>query len=337
MSRSVVNYLPKLIAELDVIHQNEVRERNVFKARAYAKVLGQLRALTKPVHTIEDLEGVSGIGENIRAKIQEIIVTGALQAAEDIKNDPKSTLVQDLMAIYGVGPVKAKALMDDKKLGLQSMTDLRAALIQQPDLLNDKQKIGLKYVEDMKLRIPRSEVETHERVITKAFKDVDERFVVSVVGSYRRQAANSGDIDVLVTFHVDETLSESDASRLFLETVTKLKSTSYIIDVLALGNKKCMAFAKLGAVGSKARRLDILLTPPKEYPFALMYFTGSDKFNVQFRKKTLEQGYSLSEHGLKRVELKDEALRNTKDINDIASERDIFTYFNIPYVSPEQR
>jgi DNA polymerase beta len=215
------------------------------------------------------------------------------------------------------------------------MTDLRAALIQQPDLLNDKQKIGLKYVEDMKLRIPRSEVETHERIITKAFNDVDGRFVVSVVGSYRRQAVNSGDIDVLVM--LPETVSEKDASMLFLETVTKLKSNAYIIDVLALGNKKCMAFTKLEASGSKARRLDILLTPPNEYPFALMYFTGSDKFNVQFRKKTLEQGYSLSEHGLKRVELKDEALRNVKDVNDIVSERDIFTFFNIPYVSPEKR
>jgi DNA polymerase beta len=332
---SVVNYLPKLINELDIIHQNEVRERNVFKARAYAKVLGQLRVLTKPVNTIEDLEGVSGIGENIRAKIQELLSTGTLQAAEDIKNDPKATFSQDLMTIYGVGPVKAKALMDDAKLGLQSMEDLRAALIQHPDLLNDKQKIGLKYVEDMKLRIPRSEVETHERVITQAFKDVDERFVVSVVGSYRRQAVNSGDIDVLVM--LPQTVSMSDASRLFLETVTKLKSTAYIIDVLALGNKKCMAFTKLGADDSKARRLDILLTPPNEYPFALMYFTGSDKFNVQFRKKTLEQGYSLSEHGLKHVELKDEGLRNAKDPNDIKSEHDIFTFFNIPYVSPEKR
>jgi DNA polymerase/3'-5' exonuclease PolX len=81
----------------------------------------------------------------------------------------------------------------------------------------------------------------------------------------------------------------------------------------------------------KARRLDLLLTPPEEYAYALLYFTGSDKFNILFRKKAIEKGYSLSEHGFKKLNTKVETPPYMED------ERNIFTFLDIPYVTPNKR
>jgi DNA polymerase/3'-5' exonuclease PolX len=104
----------------------------------------------------------------------------------------------------------------------------------------------------------------------------------------------------------------------------------YVTDVLAQGPKKFMGIAKLTS-RSKARRIDILLTPEDELPYALLYFTGSDAFNVAMRKHALERGYSLSEHGLKRI--RDDVPISPK----MSSERDIFTFLDYRYVVPEGR
>jgi DNA polymerase/3'-5' exonuclease PolX len=327
---SQANILPVIIDELDVMRKEMLREKNVFKARAYNNVITQLKELDrqgKIVHGFEDLQGISGIGDRIHAKIQEIIDTGKLAVAEKIKGKPETKFSEELMNIYGIGPVKAKSLIADKNLNLKSIVDLRKAVSESPILLNDKQKIGLRHYEDLLLRIPRSEMEEHETYIKNHFNFVNSHFKVTVVGSYRRKAASSGDIDVLVTLPSNVPLKT--ATNLFAEAITKLKTNMYITDVLALGDKKCMAVCRLSK--HKARRLDILLTPPSEYPYAMLYFTGSDKFNIQFRRKTLEKGYSLSEHGLKKVD------DSVADPPEMKTEKDIFDFFKIPYVQPEYR
>ena len=48
------------------------------------------------------------------------------------------------------------------------------------------------------------------------------------------------------------------------------------------------------------RRIDIMYTKPQEYPFAILYFTGSMEFNVKMRGELLEKGLSLNEYGIKR-------------------------------------
>ena len=37
------------------------------------------------------------------------------------------------------------------------------------------------------------------------------------------------------------------------------------------------------------RRIDIMYTKPEEYPFAILYFTGSGDFNVKMREYALEK------------------------------------------------
>ena len=46
------------------------------------------------------------------------------------------------------------------------------------------------------------------------------------------------------------------------------------------------------------RHLDIVETTKEDYPFAILYFTGSGPFNVKMRKNALDQGYSINEYAM---------------------------------------
>ena len=327
-----VDFKPIMIDALDILSKNELKERNVYKVRAYTKVIGQLKNTQGPIYSVEDLDklNIEGIGKSIKDKLDEIILTGQLKAAVIINNNPETILFEELIKIYGVGPVKAKALIADKKINIKSIDDLRKELITNPDLLNDKQKIGLKHIEDIQKRIPRHEIVEHENKIEQLFNDEYTDFIITIVGSYRRGLQTSGDIDVLVTVPLDIVHDEKTILKHFKNVVENMSKSGYITDILALGSKKCMAFVKLDST-KPARRLDILYTVPEEYPYALLYFTGSDKFNIKFRRQTLEQGYSLSEHGVKKTR------NDVKPLTPIHTEKDLFEFFGITYVEPNNR
>lgn len=44
------------------------------------------------------------------------------------------------------------------------------------------------------------------------------------------------------------------------------------------------------------RRMDILWVPFNQYPFGVLYFTGSGFFNIQMRRIALEKGFTLNEY-----------------------------------------
>ena len=128
-----------------------------------------------------------------------------------------------------------------------------------------------------------------------------------------------------------------DAGAALADYVTALKAAGYIKEVLAQGDHKCLAVAALPvAAGSavkakaKARRLDLLVTPPAEFPFAVFYFTGCDTFNVRVRSHALERGFTLNEHALTHVS-------TGYNVTGIKTERDIFTVLKLRYVEPVDR
>jgi DNA polymerase/3'-5' exonuclease PolX len=186
--------------------------------------------------------------------------------------------------------------------------------------------MGLKYVADFEERIPRKEMNAHKEYLEKVISSIDPKFTFEITGSYRRGLPSSGDIDVLIN-HTDDPLNVEE---LFREVLTKLKDAKYITDVFAEGGKKCLAVCRLPR-RKKYRRIDLLYTNKKEYPFALLYFTGDASFNVAMRNHCLSMGYSLSEHGLK-----DDA--TGKFIDTLATtEEDIFKFVGFPYVEPTKR
>lgn len=316
-----------LIDSLEKLHKKEVASKETWKAKAYLKVINQLKAKDGPVHNFDDLKDVNGVGKGLKDKIVEYLETGAMHQLIDYNADGSIKIITDLMKVHGIGAVKAKELVE--KHGIQSVNDLKT----RSELLNDIQKLGLKYCEDFEKRIPRTEMEKHEIHIINVVKSIDPKLIVTLTGSYRRQLPDSGDVDVLIT-HPDD---PEDFKPIFTAIIEKLqtvnKGHAYIKDLFALGIKKCMAVCKLPRYKT-SRRIDLMYTRKHEYPFALMYFTGSGDFNVRLRNLALSKGYSLSEYGLKYV--KGENKGGFVE-HQFESEKDIFVYLGLCYIEPQNR
>ena len=279
-----------------------------FRARAYQKAQETIMAYPDDITDPKQLQGLPGIGTTIMKKMNEYVETGTLNVLEREKNNPVNILAD----IYGVGPKKAKELVEK---GITTIAQLRE---RQDELLNETQKIGLKYYEDILKRIPRKEIDEYKALFLNIVPSME------IVGSYRRGAQESGDIDVIIT---------SSDPKIFGQFLDKLIRDGIIIHVLSRGPTKCLVVAKLHP-DSVARRIDFLYTTPEEYPFAVLYFTGSKIFNTVMRNRAQQLGYTMNEHGIySMIEKK----KGPKVDKVFADERSIFAFLGLRYKEPEER
>ena len=193
-----------------------------------------------------------------------------------------------LLDIYGIGPKKGKELVD---AGIKNIDELRK---RKDELLNNIQKVGLFYYEDIITRIPRAEIKQYEKMLNTIFDKIKKSSndKLEIVGSYRRGNLTSGDIDIIITGNV---------SSIYVELVDNLIKSGIIIKVLSKGASKTLVIAKLPNENT-VRRLDFLFSPPDEFAFAILYFTGSKFFNTVMRQHALKLGYTFNEHGIYNLE-----------------------------------
>ena len=289
-----------------------------FRARAYQKAQETLMAYPDDIYTTSQLKGKPGIGPTIIDKLDEYIKTGTLRVLEKEKTNP----INILSDIYGVGPKKAQELVD---ANIKTIDELRT---RQDELLNDTQKIGLKYYEQILERIPRTEIEQYEKIFTEHFDKVAKNFPDSkfeIVGSYRRGAQTSGDIDVIIT---------GKTGGIYNAFVDELLKTKIILEVLSRGSSKTLVIAKLPGLENMARRIDFLYSPPNEFPFAILYFTGSKAFNTVMRQYALDKGYTFNEHGIYKLENKKKGAKIEKGFK---TEKDIFDFLGLQFKTPIER
>jgi DNA polymerase/3'-5' exonuclease PolX len=318
------DYKETIIDSLEVLRKRDVADKAVFSARAYAKVITQLKNYNGTITEYDDVKNIEGIGAKMEKKIKEILETGSLAAAEKARELYNIDALDALQNIYGVGPAKATDLV---KAGIVSISQLREEIKSNPKLLNDKQKIGLKYYEELLERIPRTEMEEHRDILQTLLPDEMTEYDTEIVGSFRREATNSGDIDVLirVPFNADAKTAKAN-----LELYVKmLEGFGYIEEILALGEHKCMAISRM--YNGKARRLDLLMTPDEEYAYSILYFTGSDRFNVAFRQYAIDKGYTLNEHTLTPIKA------GVQTPPYMKTEKDIFKFLGLRYIDPSKR
>jgi DNA polymerase/3'-5' exonuclease PolX len=324
----------KVLNSLEILRIRDLQSGEKFSALAYTKAIRELKKLDS-ITSIKDVEGVAGVGKKIKEKVKEILETGSLEAATKAMTELKIDVYQDLLKVHGIGPAKAKDLIEKHKIS--SVEDLK----KHPELLTESQKLGLKYYEDSLERIPRKEMEQHEK---KILGFLPEGIKGIIVGSYRRGLESSGDIDVLIK--VPEKYSKKESKGLFENIVEKMIDADYMIDILSQGEKKVLGYVRIK--DGKVRRIDLLATPEKEYAYAVLYFTGSDTFNVAFRKYALLKGYTLNEYGFKIKPLHGISERNSehglkkkkeasKDIPEIKTEMGIFNFLGLQYKNPKDR
>jgi len=293
-----VDHKENIIKYLKTMRNNA---ENTFQIRAYEKVIKNLEKIKEPILNYEQIENIDGAGKKTKLKFKEIIETGKLKAADMVaKNDIKSELLQ----VYGIGPKKAKDLVDKYKI--KSIEDLRQKSSKDPEILTEAQKIGLSCYEDLLERIPRSEMLEHKKILNLKKRG-------EIVGSFRRKEESSGDIDVMLNMTNEE----------FEKFIDNLIKKKYINYILAKGDKKMLGICSIE--GGKYRRLDLIRNSPDEYPYMILYFTGSAKFNVAFRQHCLTLGLSLNEHSF------------TPRVEGLKTEKDIFKHVGLEFVEPENR
>jgi len=323
-----MDYKETIIQALDILRKRDLADKQPFKARAYQTVITALKQRQEPVISFEDVKSMKGLGTQIEKKIKEILETGQLRSAEKAKALYPIEALTAFQNIYGVGPAKATDLT---KQGFRTIQELRTELIKNPKLLNDKQTVGLKYYEQLLERIPREEMMEHQDIIFHYLKP----FTAEIVGSFRRGLQTSGDIDVLIRVPK----GTKEVKQHLAQIVENLKKAGYIEEVLAIGEHKCMAICRRDEA-SVARRLDLLMTPEEEYAYSVLYFTGSDRFNVAFRQHALNKGYTLNEHALTKVTSpREHALTPTesKPVPQMESEENIFRFLGLRYIPPTER
>ena len=245
---------------------------------------------------------------------------------------PEVKSLMELTKVYAIGPAKAKDLYTKYKI--ITINELKQQVIENPDIINNKQKIGLRYYSDLEQRIPRKEIERYETELLSIASSLDKNVKLSINGSYRRGLANSGDIDILIT-----SIKGSDTSLIRKEYIELLKQKGIIIETLASGKKKFMGLATLSNYGyTTVRHLDIIDTKLEEFPFAQLYFTGSGGFNSYMRGVALTKGYCLNEYCLShkktKIPVNTQEILTTINKPVFETEQDIFKFLEMSYVEP---
>jgi DNA ligase (NAD+) len=315
-------YNEEFIDLMEKLNSIMLKQGEPFRARAYQKAQETIMAYPDDIYSTSQLKGKPGIGPTIMDKLDEYVKTGTLRVLEREKTNP----INILGDIYGVGPKKAQELVN---AGVKTIDELR---VRQNDLLNDIQKVGLRYYEQIQERIPRSEIEEFKEIFKGIFEEAakgspDAKY--EIVGSYRRGAETSGDIDVIIT---------GNTGVVYKKFVDDLLKTGIILEILSRGPSKTLVIARLP--GSKegkeriARRIDFLYTPPDEFAFAILYFTGSKIFNTVMRQYGLDKGYTFNEHGIYKLENKKKGAKVEKEFK---TEKDIFDFLGLQFKTPIER
>jgi DNA polymerase beta len=323
-----------IIDNFNILLETRIKNKeNKFSIMHYRKFINEVKNLDdKYFKTFEEINNKIKFGKKIGEKVKELYETGKINEVEEIKtlenfNDNRQKVLEDFIRIWDLGMSKAQKLYDEYDIkSLNQLINLSDK--KKEELLTRNQIIGLKYLEDFEKRIPRKEMDKHNELLRKIFKKVSKDILYEVVGSYRREVETSGDIDVILTLTEN---SKEKINEIINKIVILLKEKEYIIEDLAQGSHKYMGVCKLSKK-SIPRRLDIIASTFNEYPFQILYFTGSPNVNIQMRNISLKYGYSLSQYGLK-----DKKTNKYIDLTNFKNEKDIFDFLKIKYLKPNER
>jgi DNA polymerase (family 10) len=303
----------------------ELQGENPFKCNAYhnaARAVEQLEGSLSEVIAAGKLGSVRNIGESIRHKIIALVQTGKLPYYEELRAKfPPG--VFDLLRVQGLGPKKVKALYEE--LGVDDLEKLKAVC--EADKVaklkgfgaKTQQKIleGISFLAQMGQRVRLDQALPLAQRLMEGLRDCPGIIRMEVCGSVRRRRETIRDIDILISSHKPGPIMK------------RFVGLPGVEQVIGHGETKSSVIVSAGAGrgGSIMMNADLRVVDDKQYPFALLYFTGSKEHNIVLRGRAIERGLKLNEYELagegKSVACKDEA--------------DIYKALDLDYIPPELR
>jgi DNA polymerase/3'-5' exonuclease PolX len=314
-----------------------INDDNGFRINAIVKGAKAIQEYDGIINSGKDCEkNIKGVGKSIGGRVDEIINTGTLAELscieaddegietylvenEAIKRQQKRNMVfiKALCRAHGMGPKRAKQYVD---MGLKSFDDVivahNAGTIKVPAAI----LVGMEYADDCEERIPRFEIDTFKYMFEQIRDLCFPNLIFEISGSYRRGQSHSGDIDLLIT--------DPNTNVSYLKEVKKVlyEHNIMVADLTKEGTVKYMAICQV-LEGMPCRRIDIRWINYESFGPGLLYFTGSQEFNIWMRNYAIAKGFSLSEYGLK----------EDKETHEASDEQYIFDLMAITYIPPYMR
>ncbi len=296
----------------------EIKGDNPFRIRAYRNAAQVIEdsadELATLVATDKDLSELAGIGQELAAKIAEIVASGTCAALEKLRGTLPPHIT-DLLTLPGLGPKRVRTLY--QKLDIGDLDALRQAAeggrIRELPGLGEKteQHIleALKAQANTSRRYLRALVRPYVDSLTNYLQAVKGVNRVTVAGSYRRGRETIGDVDLLVlTDHPPELMQA-------------FVSYDEVREVLAHGETKSSVTLKSGV------QVDVRVVPADSYGAALHYFTGSKAHNIAMRKRAQQRHWKLNEYGL----------FDGEQVVAGQTEEAVFAALDLPFIPPSLR
>jgi DNA polymerase (family 10) len=299
----------------------ELQGENPFKVRAYHNGARALEMLEGDLGTLvreDQLKGIPGIGEALREKITTLVTTGKLPYYEDLRAQFPPKLFE-LFDVSGLGPKKIKALYE--KLKVASLADLEKAC--KEDKVAGLDGFGAKTQEKLLHALATLEQGAGRHLASVAahasatllddLRAHPDTIRLSAGGSARRRNETVHDVDIIVSTKNPAAISQA------------FREHPLVASVLAAGDTKSSVMLSNGL------QADLRVVSDEEYPFALMYFTGSKEHNIVLRGLAQDRGWTLNEYRLAPVK------KAAAKIPKIREERDLYQLFGFDYIEPELR
>lgn len=296
----------------------DIEGANPFRVRAYrnaARVVSSLpRQVAEMVGEGADLSELPGIGEDLAAKMKDLVSTGTFSALKDEEQRLGGNLAE-MLGLGGLGPKRVKQLHD--VLGISTLSDLREAAVKGTlkQLPGFGPKTTLKILIALRQKnaskdhysLPRVEEQAHQ--LTSYLQKIAEVKKVVVAGSCRRQVETVRDLDILVT------------ARQGPKVMDHFVRYEDVRSVISKGDTRSTVVLRTGM------QVDLRVVPAVSYGAALTYFTGSKAHNIALRKMALKKGLKINEYGV---------FRGSKRIAG-KTEEEVYASVGLPYIEPELR
>ncbi|XP_052590390.1 DNA-directed DNA/RNA polymerase mu isoform X3 [Peromyscus californicus insignis] len=280
--------------------------------------------------------------------LSELLEHGTCEEVEQVRSSERHQTMKLFTQVFGVGVKTANRWYQE---GLRTLDELR----EQPQRLTHQQKAGLQYYEDLSTPVGRADAEALQQLVAAAVRQTLPGATVTLTGGFRRGKLEGHDVDFLIT-HPEEGQevgllprvmsqlqrqglvlyhqyhrSHLDSAHLLRQNYTMdAFERSFCILCLPQPPHAALVGGLQPCPAWRAVRVDLVVTPSSQFPFALLGWTGSQLFERELRRfSRQEKGLWLNSHGLFDPE--------RKTFFHATSEEDIFRLLGLKYLPPEQR
>ncbi|XP_044721935.1 DNA polymerase beta thumb domain-containing protein [Hirsutella rhossiliensis] len=340
------------IEELKSIRTLRLLQGDQIGVRAYSTSIATLAAYPHPLRWSLEIARLPGCGGKIAALYQQWREHGQTKEAADAMSDPKLAVLKLFYGIWGVGDSVAREFYAKGWRNLDDVVEHGWAS------LSRAQQIGVKFYDELKLKIPRREVEAIAQIILSNARGIDAGFEMTIAGGHRRGKGESGDVDVVLSLErggfITHTLSlwtrNSERGQIPLPWKGDGAGRGTGFDTL---DKAMVVWQAPGSTTETEptphRRVDIIVSPWKTVGCALLGWSGGTTFQRDLRRYCKrELGLKFDSSGIRRqdtgewVDLEgaggDGASWDRGPAPDMeTAEKRVFEGLGLPWRPPEER